>query len=237
MKLVINGIEIEGTPQEVWELLTSSGLSPKGIKVSVSRPEKASVLLSSKKGKIKQSYANPLLGSLTNPSVKIRKEIREALDGMKVSQNQDYLEGVDEFLSALYRYKPSNTSMGRESLVIKLLSTGEPYTVKRLTREIRSDIRCVKKAITRALAADCVIQATNLDSKAPLKGVSLVDQLNLNSKVKMLAIGTLAGAREAREKHEIKYVKIKKPSRVKILNTGSAPITKIIQPENRKTTE
>lgn len=236
MKLVISGIAIEGTPQEVWELLTfelipalaDPGLSPKNVGMPVSKPEKALTLLPPKKSGTKSS---------ANPSVKIRKEIREALDDIKVSQSRDYLEGVDEFLSALYRYKPSNTSMGRESLVIKLLSTGEPYTVKRLTREIRSDIRCVKKAITRALAADCVIQATNLDSKTPLKGVGLVDQLSLNSKVKMLAIGTLAGAREAREKHEIKYIKIKKPSKVKVLNTGSAPITKIIHPENRKTTE
>lgn len=225
MKLVINGIEIEGTPQEVWELLTFELIA---LTSPISKPEKALTLLPPKKSGTKSS---------ASPSVKIRKEIREALNDIKGSKNRDYLEGVDEFLSVLYRYKPSNTSMGRESLVIKLLSTGEPYTVKRLTREVRSDIRCVKKAITRALAADCVIQATNLDSKAPLKGVGLVDQLNLNSKVKMLAIGTLAGAREAREKHEIKYVKIKKPSKVKVLNTGSAPITRIIHSENRKTTE
>jgi len=228
MKLTINGIEIEGTPQEVWELLASPGLLPKSVEMPGNKVEKLLTLLPAPKSRVKNS---------ANPSVKIRKEIRKALDDIQISQSRDYLEGVDEFLSVLYRYKPSNTSMGRESLVIKLLSTGEPYTVRRLTREIRSDIKCVKKAITRALAADCVIQATDLDSRTPLKGVGLVDQLNLNSKVKMLAIGTLEGAREAREKHEIKYVKIKKPSKARVLNTGSAPITKIVHSENRKTTE
>lgn len=236
MKVIISGIEVEGTPQEVLELINSS-----------------TVVYKPKKAKEKRTTARfNRTESLTNPVVQLKNELRETLNNMQIKNgttgNTVYLEGIDEFLTALYRYKPSNTVMGRESYIIKLLATGEPYTLRRLAAAARTNLSKVKQAITRAVAADCVIQATNLKSW-PLTGVpknsSLIDQLTSSSKVKMLAIGTIEGARSARAKYENahlrKSVKVEKPKvdRLlrKTLSTGSAPITKIIYPEDRKSTE
>jgi len=230
MKAVINGIEIEGTPQEILELVNlDASKIANTVETVAYKPKKE------KQVRAAEVKSKPEL----SPIVQLKKEIREALNDIDAKKESDsdklYFDGLDEFLTALYRYKPSNTSMGRESYIVQLLATGQPYTIKRLVREGRTDLTTVKQAITRAVSADCVVQATNVNPDS--KGSSLVDKLTPNSKVKMLAIGTIEGARAARSKHENAHLKSVRIAKPKTLDTGSAPITKIIHPEDRKKTE
>lgn len=137
----------------------------------------------------------------------------------------EYFPGTQEFLTALFRYRPSNTSMGREAYIVQLLATNKPYTVKQLVRTGRTELHTVKQAIKRAVDAGCVINATNIDKNA----ASVIDSLKQTSKVHMTALGTIEQAKEARKAHEKKNVisSLKSEPKTTKLDTGSAPITKI----------
>ena len=220
MKATINGIQFEGTPQEMMELLASSK--------NISDEEK-------------QPVKKPI------PEVTFKAE----------EQTNKYFSETDEFLAALFRYKPSNTSMGREAYVVQMLATGESYTIKQLVRGARTQLHTVRQAIDRAVAAGCVIHATRLDDKQSAGSQSLT----LSSKVKMISLGTVDRAKEVKSSYEKKNnkrsvlsttdqsaqelqidsassdKKLKASKTTGIIHTGSAPITKIIYAEDRKKNE
>jgi hypothetical protein len=206
MKATINGIQFEGTPQEMLELLASSPDTNKTQKQSVENP-------------------------VSETSLETQEQ-----------SNSKYFPGTDEFVSALFRYKPSNTSMGREAYVVQMLATGQSYTVKQLVRSARTELHTVKQAIDRAVAADCVIHATRLEGKQ----FSGSQSLTLSSRVKMISLGSVARAKEVKssyQKKNNKKISVESSSDLKNLkigaaiSTGSPPITKIIYAEDRKKNE
>ena len=125
----------------------------------------------------------------------------------------------------MFRYRPSNTSMGREAYIVKLLTTGKPFTIKQLTRLGRTELHTVKLALKRAVDAGCVINATAIEKNA----LSVIDSLKFTSKVHMISLGTIEQAKVARKEHEQKNAIFadRKKTLPKQVDTGSAPITKI----------
>lgn len=241
MKATINGIQFEGTPQEMLELLASSANTANTQSADISKSKKQSV----------------------------EKSIFEASFETQ-KQSSKYFPGTSEFLAALFRYKPSNTSMGREAYVVQMLATGQAYTLKQLVRGARTDLQTVKQAIDRAVDADCVIHATRLEGKQFAGSQSLT----LTSKVKMLSLGSIERANEVKSRYRKKNAsgstdvvrplseevpfeaslikdlllaaksnsldfdkKSKASKKNGVIDTGSAPITKIIYAEDRKKNE
>jgi len=177
-----------------------------------------------------QEFAE-LIASQQNLAVSSVAQSATKIDAPKVDEVQkdesvkdEYFPGTDEFLTALFRYRPSNTSMGREAYIVQVLATNKQYTVKQLVRIGRTDLHTVRQAIKRAVDAGCVINATNIDKNA----ASVIDSLKQTSKIHMIALGTIEQAKEARKIHEKKNTNNPKvESKTTKLDTGSAPITKI----------
>jgi len=202
MKAKINGIEFEGTPQEFSELLSSQNKSSdlKSTKLS-------------KEQTVNKSVSN-------DPTKHVSKN----------AITEDYFPGTDEFIASLFRYKPSKTTLGRQSYVVQLLATGKTYTIRSLATKANTDTATVVAAIRRSVAADCVIQVSN-SSSVP------ADQLNSETKVRMISLGTIERAAEVKEQYHKQYAELSTSKTVKTqnkeINTGSAPITKILYSEDR----
>ena len=208
MKAKINGIEFEGTPQEFSELLASQ--------------DKNSTQ------KLTSSSLKTDLDKQVEKDVSNRVRINNSSKSVS-SLKDDYLPGTIEFVTSLFRYKPSKTTMGRQGYVIQLLATGKTYTIRTLATKANTDTATVIAAIRRSVAAECVIQVNN-PSAVP------ADELNSDTKVRLISLGTVERALEVRQdyhkRHAESIAQKSSKNEVKYLNTGSAPVTKILYNEN-----
>jgi hypothetical protein len=200
MKALIKGIEFEGTPQEMAQLL---------ISVSDSQKQSFSSASETQSFESAEDFSSEL--SLENKS--------------------GFLPGTEKFLAALFRYRPSNTSMGREAYVVQMLATGKVYTIKQLVRGARTDLLTVKNSVDRAVSAGCIIHvAQTQDQDGSLGGSKF---LTMSSKLKMISLGSVEQAMEVKSRHTTEHKRNKK-NVSNIIDTGSAPITKIIYAEDKK---
>lgn len=135
------------------------------------------------------------------------------------------LPGTDEFITALFRYKPSK-HRNRQGYVLQLLASGKTYTIRTLAARATTDNSSVISAIRRAVAAGCVIQVNNRSSVTP-------DDLNQETRVRLLSLGTIERALEVKNEFHAKRAEENKTKQnTNIISTGSAPITKILYNEN-----
>jgi hypothetical protein len=191
MKAVIHDILVEGTLEEILELINRFKSHQR-----LFGPDKETDSTSGASNKINTSKKSNVLRPVSSGS---RQKKAKSLISLK---------DADNFVSALYRYSPSKTGLGKQAYVIKMLATGKIYTIKYLAREAEANAVTVKRAIIRAVSAGCIIEATNLSAKKQekLTGQRVlwqnITQLNLNSKVRMLALGTVETARAARLSHK-----------------------------------
>jgi hypothetical protein len=208
MKAKINDIEFEGTPQEFAELLASQN----------------------KNSNVKSTALS--VESVSNNQVE--KDTKKYTRATNPSQNtsyskESYLPGTTEFVTSLFRYKPSKTTMGRQSYVVQMLATGKTYTIRTLATKANTDIATVVAAIRRSVAADCIVQVNN-PSTVP------ADELNPDTKVRLISLGTIERALQVKEEyhrqHAESIAKKSTKNEVKHVHTGSAPITKILYNEN-----
>lgn len=192
MKAKINGIELEGTAEEIAKVLAMNAVAEREEKKSTAQ-------------------------------VTSKASLSDSVEDKESSEN--YLPGTDKFLTALFRYSPSKTSMGRQAYVVQLLATGKTFSIRNLAKRSNTNFHSAAGAIRRAAEAGCVIEVSNSAS---------VDERALNSdtKVRMISLGTIKQALEIKKSYHLKSqtdaVRYgRKEPDVKILDTGSAPITKI----------
>jgi hypothetical protein len=156
MKITINGIEVEGTPTEVAELIASM-------------PTK-----------------NTSSPSVSTPPI---AEIRDAVRNQNITfTTQEPLTKELEYVHALYRYRPNkNSPAGKGPYVVQLLTSGQQYTIRQLCRLAQADQSLVSRAIRRAADGGSVIEVSS----------STTSKLTLNTKVRLISIGTIEQAKSA----------------------------------------
>lgn len=160
MKAYFNGIELEGTVEEISIIINNLNSS------------KTNLNIYPKKKVIDQ---NLIMNFENQPEV--------------VDQDTYVFPEVDNFVKALYRYKPDRTSrLGRAPYVVTLLATGKVYTIKRLIQLSNSNTPTVSSAIKRAADAGCVIEVTGTSKN-----------FSRNTKIKMISLGTFEQARKVRD--------------------------------------
>lgn len=188
MKANINGVEVEGTVEEIAQLM-SAVASP--APQSVSTPKERHIPA----GLITKSEP-PKTARIVTPS---------SLDNMEDDPK------VTEFLTALYRYKADrHTQNGKAAYIVKLLATGEPYTIKNLMRIASANQTLVSNAVRRAADAGCVIEVSGTASKL----------LTRNTKVRLISLGTVEQAIAIREKHST--TRVHTPASVSSTKTASS---------------
>ena len=139
MKITVDGIEIEGTPEEI------------GLVVAAMRNKKSDELL---------TPSTPKREFIYKPTV---KTTQVSSSGNDLPENPE----LDQFVAALYRYKADkNTPPGRAPYIIKLLATTQKsYTVAQLQRMANANQTTVASAIRRAADAGCIIEITGNTTK------------------------------------------------------------------------
>lgn len=175
MKINVNGIDIEGTPEEVAQMIQAMNSNSQSV-------SKAS--------------------NLTFVSAPVPTEDIFA----------NIYSGFDDFIKALYRYKPDRYSQnGKAPYVIKLLATGEVYTIKNLMRLSSANQTVVSSAIRRAAEAGCVIETSAMNKL-----------LTRNTQVRMLSLGTPEQAKSVQ--HMLRPSRAQKPqARIVMPKTTSDP--------------
>lgn len=137
MKANFDGIEIEGTPQEIAEII--AGLRNPSIP-KVDRKQSTNIV-------VKQ----PVVTTPTQVT-----QFASPLDN----------PAAEAFVKELYRYKADRFSVnGRAPYVVMLLATGEVYTIKKLVQLSNANTTVVSGAIRRAADAGCVIEVTGASTK------------------------------------------------------------------------
>ena len=211
MKAFFNGIEVEGTLEEISAIISSFN-SGKEIKSSNS----FSAISENKDIYPKRQR---ILSKNLLRSVEAQPEI--------FNENYYVFPEVTEFVKALYRYRPDRFSpLGRAPYVVTLLASGESYTMKRLVQLSNSNSSTVSSAIKRAADAGCVIEVTGTSKN-----------LSRNTKVKMVSLGTPEQATQVREalapskdprtaQYKMRY-KAKQSSGEETVNRNSPPVVKI----------
>lgn len=166
MKANINGIEVEGTVEEIAQfMLTVSSSAPQTVSTSKERHIPSGLITKSEPPKAAKIVTS------------------SSLDNMEDDPK------VTEFLTALYRYKADrHTQNGKAAYVVKLLATGEPYTIKNLMRIASANQTLVSNAVRRAADAGCVIEVSGTASKL----------LTRNTKVRLISLGTVEQATAVR---------------------------------------
>ena len=181
-------------------------------------PEEFNQLLDAQK-----STAAPKSSSVQPTNFKVKKVVQTQLQNKEDVETT--LPGTAEFINALFRYKPSK-HRNRQGYVLQLLASGKTYTIRTLAVRANTDNTSVISAIRRAVAAGCVIQVNNRSSVTP-------DDLNQDTKVRLLSLGTIERAVEVKKEFHIKNAQENKVKQTQNLTpTGSAPITKILYNEN-----
>lgn len=130
----INGIEVEGTPEELATLLNAMSGAP------VAQPALTKPLSSTNLVTISDPIVSTSLDNLPEDPV------------------------VNEFISNLYYYKPDrNSQNSRAPYVVKILATSmnQQFTIKQLMKASNSNQSVVSSAIRRAASAGCVIEVTS----------------------------------------------------------------------------
>lgn len=156
MKININGIEVEGTPAEVAELLASMTTTP-----STAHPQLSDIREKVSENKFVKA-SEPPVEALTNEQLYVR---------------------------ALYRYRPNkNSSSGKAPYVVELLTSGDQYSIRQLCRLAQADQSLVSRAIRRAADGGCTIEVSS----------SSTSKLTLNTKVRLVSIGTIEQAKSTR---------------------------------------
>jgi len=133
----INGIEVEGTPEEI------------------------AVLLNAMSGAVPQTVATP-----KNPTTNNLVTLSEPPATLVNPEAADNPE-VDEFVRNLYRYKADKQSAhGKAPYIVKILgnSLGEYFTIKNLMRMANAKQDLVSSAIRRAADAGCIIEVNSQSS-------------------------------------------------------------------------
>ena len=155
MKVNINGIEVEGTPSEVAELIAS---------------------MSTKDSSVQPNTVHPDLQALREKNIQ-HTHVEEPL-----TQEQQYVR-------ALYRYRPNkHSSSGKGPYVVELLTSGQQYTIRQLCRLANADQSLVSRAIRRAADGGSVIEVSS----------ATTTKLTLNTRVRLVSIGTIEQAQAAR---------------------------------------
>lgn len=156
-------------------------------------------------------------------SSKIKKVYQTKAHGKQDAQKN--ISTSIEFITALFRYKPSK-NRNRQGYVLQLLSDGKNYTIRNLASRANTDSGSVVSAIRRAVSAGCVIQVNNRGSVTP-------DDLNEDTKVRLVSFGTIERALQVKEELKIQNAQPKKDKKTQtVISTGSAPITKILYNES-----
>ena len=181
-------------------------------------PEEFNQLLDAQK-----STATQKSQPLQPTSLKVKKVVQTQLQNKEDVETT--LPGTSEFITALFRYKPSK-HRNRQGYVLQLLASGKTYTIRTLAARATTDTNSVISAIRRAVAAGCVIQVNNRSSVTP-------DDLNQDTKVRLLSLGTIERAVEVKKEFHVKNAQENKSKQTQnLISTGSAPITKILYNEN-----
>jgi len=161
--------------------------------------------------------------SLQPSGLKTKKVVQTQLQNKE--EVETTLPETSEFITALFRYKPSK-HRNRQGYVLQLLASGKTYTIRTLAARATTDTNSVISAIRRAVAAGSVIQVNNRSSVTP-------DDLNEDTKVRLLSFGTIERAIEVKKEFHIKNAQENKTKQTQnLISTGSAPITKILYNEN-----
>ncbi len=205
MKAFFNEIEIEGTVEEITEIINNLNSSTKVKSFN-----------SNKNIYPKQKTTNQNLIKSSNLQTETLNEKTYA-----------FLE-VDEFIKALYRYKPDRSSpLGRAPYTITLLATGESYTIKRLIQLTNSNTSTVSSAIRRAADAGCVIEVTGTSKN-----------FSRNTKIKMISLGTVEQAAKVRDslapskdprssQYKMQYKSKLQNGNQEVVNRNSPPVVTI----------
>jgi len=181
-------------------------------------PEEFTQLLNAQESTVTQNSS-----SLQPSGLKTKKVVQTQLQNKE--EVETTLPETSEFITALFRYKPSK-HRNRQGYVLQLLASGKTYTIRTLAARATTDTNSVISAIRRAVAAGSVIQVNNRSSVTP-------DDLNEDTKVRLLSFGTIERAIEVKKEFHIKNAQENKTKQTQnLISTGSAPITKILYNEN-----
>ena len=208
MKAFFKGIEVEGTLEEISAIIQTFS-SDKGLNIN-------SAISVNKNIYPKQKAVNKNL-------------LTDIENFVPAKQGSYVFPEVEAFVKELYRYRADRTSpLGRAPYAIKLLATGESYTIKRLVQLSNSNSSTISNAIKRAADAGCVIEVTGTSKN-----------FSRNTKVKMISLGTPEQAKQVRlslapskdprtAQYKIRH-KAKAQNDVdNVVNRNSPPVVKII---------
>lgn len=218
MKAFFNGIEIEGTLNEIQAIVylfnSENLIKPKTLE-KLKTLDTSTVISTNK-------YIYPKQKDV------IKNLLTNIENFVPAKQNSYVFPEVEAFVKELYRYRADRSSpLGRAPYAIKLLATGESYTMKRLIALTNSNTSTVSNAIKRAADAGCVIQVTGASKN-----------LNRNTKIKMISLGTPEQAKQVRlslapskdprtAQYKMRYKAITQSANGEATNRNSPPIVKI----------
>ncbi len=135
MKINIDGIDIEGTPEEIAQLMA--------MRAAITSPS------------VSQPTPSPKSQLVHKPTMTTRQLPPSHAEDEEIDTE------LEDFLKALYRYKADkHTAPGRAPYVIKLLRSGKQFTIAQLQRLSNANQTTVASAIHRAADAGCVIEIT-----------------------------------------------------------------------------
>lgn len=174
MKFNYNGVDIECTPEEFFDLMKINNntlTQPKPEPVQT-QPEVTSIL----------TFENPPLHA-----------------SIISSRTNDVDPDVAEFISYLFRCKPDRfASLGRGPYVMELLGSGETFTVSKLMKLARAPQTLVNSAIRRAIDGGCVFAVSGKKEHIHRSNAHTV-RFALKTKIQLVQLGTPAEAKYARD--------------------------------------
>jgi len=223
MKAIINGIEIEGTPEEFMKLIAGEPLISNDTSVVKNETTKESSGRLIKSSSLQKK--NFPAERLSDGETKVLAEVMET-----------YLPGTTEFVQALYHYKPK---FGGSSNAFMILATSKAYSIRNLAKKSGCDNSLCHEVLQRSVNAGCEISIDNSAVKpnALKRGrvISFIDGdkqssilISPESVVRMVGLGTVEQAKDAA--HISRVARGKKKAGMKkavVISTGSPPITKI----------
>lgn len=223
MKAIYDNIQIEGTLEEIAYIFdkirssSSDNVLPKVISSATSKTLSSDNVL-------------PKVISSVIPS-KIISDNSKFNNLKEKSSDKNDVDSllVENFIRALYRYKPDcNSVLGRGPYVVNLLSSGEIYSIKKLVQLSNSNTALVSNAIRRSVNAGCIIEVTGNP-----------EFLTKNTKVKLIQLGTVEQAKEVSNSlksskeynNKLKIIRNQKKNTESkesvVVGVNSPPITKI----------
>jgi len=223
MKAIINGIEIEGTPEEFMKLIAAEPLTSNDTNVVKNETKKE---FSGRFVKSSSSQKkNPPAEHLLNGATKVLAEVMET-----------YLPGTTEFVQALYHYKPK---FGGSSNAFMILATSKAYSIRNLAKKSGCDNSLCHEVLQRSVNAGCEISIDNSGVKPNVlkrgRVISFVDgdkqssiSISPESVVRIVSLGTVEQAKSAAlSSRVVRGQKKDRMNKAVVISTGSPPITKI----------